>query len=360
MITKPTLLLDEEKCRRNIRSMAQKAKDNGLLFRPHFKTHQSREIGRWFKEEDVDAITVSSFEMARYFSPEWQDITVAFPVNILEINTINELARNVKLNLLIESPDVARFLLENLKHEVGFFFKIDVGTHRTGILPENTEVIDEVLVITKDQPLLNFKGFLAHAGHTYACRSKAEIQQVFDESVAIMDRLRSRYRTAYPGLVISVGDTPGCSVVTDFSEVDEIRPGNFVFYDLMQVQIGATDFEHIAVAMACPVVAVHESRSEIVVFGVGVHFAKDSVQDDSLGTIYGRVVEPDGNGWGKVIPGAYVRSLSQEHGIVVVPREVISKYKVGDLLLILPVHSCMTVDLMKGYLTTDGKWVEAK
>ncbi len=82
----PTLLLDEEKCRDNIRQMARKAADNNVVFRPHFKTHQSVEIGGWFREEGIEKITVSSLRMAKYFAGDgWKDILVAFPVNILEI-----------------------------------------------------------------------------------------------------------------------------------------------------------------------------------------------------------------------------------------------------------------------------------
>ena len=82
-ITRPTLLLDEQKCRANIARMAEKASGNKLIFRPHFKTHQSLELGRWFKDYGVTSITVSSVEMAEYFSSEWNDITFAFPLNTI-------------------------------------------------------------------------------------------------------------------------------------------------------------------------------------------------------------------------------------------------------------------------------------
>lgn len=358
MITKPTLLLDEKRCRRNIKFMADKATGNGVILRPHFKTHQSLEIGRWFKEAGVGRITVSSFEMAKYFAHEWDDITVAFPVNLLEIKTINELAEKINLNILTESEEAVKFLSENLDFEVGFFIKIDVGTHRTGIDPQDKSTIEGILQMARGGSVLNFKGFLAHAGHTYGCRSRESIQKVWDETVDIMKGLKESYLVEYPNLILSVGDTPGCSIVDNFSGIDEVRPGNFVFYDLMQVQIGASDYDHVAVAMACPVVAVHESRNEIVVYGGGVHFSKDRLEDEEFGTIYGRVVEPKGRNWGNVISGMYVRSLSQEHGVVVAPPEGISKYEVGDYLVVLPVHSCMTVDLLRKYLTTEGKWIE--
>jgi D-serine deaminase-like pyridoxal phosphate-dependent protein len=172
MITKPTLLLDENKCHRNIRFMAEKANKNGVVLRPHFKTHQSLEIGRWFRDYGVEKITVSSLDMAGYFAVEWDDITVAFPVNILEIDTINELASRIRLNILVESIEAIEFLMDNLSNEVGFFIKIDVGTHRTGIDPSDPRIIDDMLEFTALSSKLSFRGFLAHAGHTYQCRSK--------------------------------------------------------------------------------------------------------------------------------------------------------------------------------------------
>ena len=52
-ITKPTVLLDSDKVRRNIARMAAKANETGLSFRPHFKTHQSAQVGTWFREFGV-------------------------------------------------------------------------------------------------------------------------------------------------------------------------------------------------------------------------------------------------------------------------------------------------------------------
>ncbi|MEL6536712.1 MAG: alanine racemase, partial [Bacteroidota bacterium] len=77
-LSTPTLLIDEARVRANARRMLAKAQKHGLRLRPHFKTHQSLEVGRWLREEGVQHATVSSLTMARYFAPEWNDITVAF------------------------------------------------------------------------------------------------------------------------------------------------------------------------------------------------------------------------------------------------------------------------------------------
>jgi D-serine deaminase-like pyridoxal phosphate-dependent protein len=135
--------------------------------------------------------------------------------------------------------------------------------------------------------------------------------------------------------------------------VDEFRPGNFVFYDLMQHQIGSCAVSDIAVALACPVVAIHDDRSELVVYGGGVHLSKDRMEEQGR-TIYGKLVQKTKEGWGDLISGAYVKSVSQEHGIISVMPEDLVNYQIGDYVLIIPVHSCMTADLMRGYTVLDN------
>jgi D-serine deaminase-like pyridoxal phosphate-dependent protein len=356
MITVPTLLLDEKKCRQNIRQMALLAGNNKLIFRPHFKTHVSAEIGEWFREEGVNKITVSSLRMASYFAKAgWNDILVAFPVNILEMDTINDLARRIDLSLLVESADTLKTLASGLKSGISVYVKTDIGLGRTGIRYDDFETFSFLLERASKLPGISLKGFLTHAGHSYRARSNDEIQKVHIESISRMVALKDYFKKEYPGMIISVGDTPTCSKMHDFSMVDEIRPGNFVFYDLTQVIIGSCNSDQVAVAMACPVVAVHKERSEIVIYGGSVHFAKDSVTDREGKTIYGAVVNDDGRGWGEIIEGAWLKKLSQEHGIVHLPYCLSVHYKPGDIIKIIPAHSCTTANLMREYLTLDGR-----
>ncbi len=53
-------------------------------------------------------------------------------------------------------------------------------------------------------------------------------------------------------------------------------------------------------------------------------------------------------------PLTYVHSLSQEHGILKVTQRDFDLFHVGDLVEIIPVHSCLTANLAKNYLTTEG------
>ncbi len=359
MIRVPTLFLDPVRCKKNIAKMAAKARRNNVAFRPHVKTHQSLSVARWLKEEGVAKITVSSLKMAAYFAQEWDDITVAFPTNILEIETINTLAPKIQLNLCVENIEVLEFLKNHLKAPVGIFLKMDIGYNRTGIAVDRFSLIDQLLSQMDQTPMLQFKGFLGHAGHSYQCRSKEAIETVHQTSKEKFLILKSHYQEQYPELTLSYGDTPSCSVTEDFTGIDEIRPGNFIFYDLTQNIIGSNELDEIAVAMACPVVAKHPDRNEIVIYGGGVHLSKDRVEDPETGVIFGRIAEKKGSGWGACIPNMHLKSLSQEHGIVSVPKETMRDYAIGDLLWVLPVHSCMAADLMKEFHTPDGAILSA-
>jgi D-serine deaminase-like pyridoxal phosphate-dependent protein len=240
-IVKPTLILDKDRVIKNIEKMAGKAKSSGIRFRPHFKTHQSAEIGYWFRDFGVRAITVSSLDMAQYFADNgWTDITVAFIINLLQIDKINHLAGKIKLNLLVDSELVLSALENKLQHKVGMWIKIDTGYHRTGLLWDDFETILSLARKIKESPKMDFKGLLTHAGHSYQAKSISEIKKVHIETILRLSTIKENlFAGGIETCELSVGDTPTCSLVDHFSGVDEIRPGNFVFYDLMQLKLGA-------------------------------------------------------------------------------------------------------------------------
>jgi D-serine deaminase-like pyridoxal phosphate-dependent protein len=345
--SRPTFLVDEVKCRKNIEKMATKAKDSGVLLRPHFKTHQSAVIGNWFRDYGVEKITVSSVVMAEYFARSgWNDILVAFPVNIREIEAINHLAARVSLHLVLESAFSASFLEQNLTDHTGIYIKIDTGNHRTGLSPENLSEIKKIVQIVSRSDTMTFQGFLAHDGHTYKAGSPEEIVDIHKRSVLILSGLKSELEKDFPVSVLSLGDTPSCSIVERFDGIDEIRPGNFVFYDVMQCELGACSVQDIAVVVACPVVAVHRGRNVIVIQGGAVHLSKESIESDGR-RHYGWVVPLSDRSWGAPYRDCYVASLSQEHGIIRASDQMIQDVGIGDMVGILPVHSCLTANLFR-------------
>lgn len=354
--TRPTLLLDIDKCKANIQRMAHKAARANVIFRPHFKTHQSRTIGNWYKEFGVDRITCSSLDMASYFSSEWDDILVAIPVNINAIDQINELASRIKLHLLVESIETVQFLADNLQNPVGIYIEVDTGYGRTGIPSPYVEYIADIAAFISQSGKMSNSGLLDHGGHLYSARGVVEIRQMAIQAQQKFNKLAERILPHYPEMNVSTGDTPSCSVMNTFGSATEIRPGNSCFYDLTQNQIGSCDLFDIAVCMACPIIATYPDRGEVIIHGGGVHFSKDTLTHEEYRIIYGLVVDPED--WSQTLAGCYVSKLSQEHGTVKVNLPLSYKLKVGDTLYILPVHSCLTSDAMPCYWTTTGEKIE--
>jgi len=354
-VKRPLLLLDKDKCIRNIRFMAGKARKHNLLLRPHFKTHQSLITGEWFRAEGTDRITVSSMVMAHYFGTNgWDDICVAFPFNIHETDEAAALAAKIRLHLTVCSAETLRIIERSSIGEIGIYIKTDTGYNRTGVDWDDTGSIEEMLEIINRSSKLDFTGFMVHNGHTYHVRGHDEVERIHRESADRLCVLRKKFAERYGPFLISSGDTPSCSMSSGFEGIDEIRPGNYVFYDLTQLHIGACKPDDIAVALAVPVVAKHPGRNEIVVYGGAVHLSKESLLLEDGTRVWGQVAETDLSSWSDPVPGTWVTKVSQEHGVIRCSESFFKRTGPGDIIAILPVHSCLTADLMRGYTTTGG------
>jgi len=357
-ITKPTLRLDLHKCKRNIKRIAAKAENNNLIFRPHFKTHQSIEIGKIFQEFGIKKITVSSVEMAKYFADAgWHDITIAFPFNPLEINEIEKLNNRINLNILISSLESAEKLMRVTKKHLNYFIEIDTGYHRSGILSEDEKQIVKTISVVNNQH--KFKGFLTHSGQTYQADSKEKILKIHQETLVKMKDLKNKFDDQFTKISISIGDTPSCTLAEDFENIDEIRPGNFVFYDLMQYNLGVCNFDDIAVCVTCPVVDINPNRNQIVIYGGGIHLSKEFILQNGEKN-FGELVHLNKSGWQRSATPSHLISLSQEHGIIQASDELMKKISIGDVIGIIPIHSCMTANLLGSYKTCDNRILDHK
>ena len=355
-LKQPTILLNKTICINNIMSMQAKARSAGVAFRPHFKTHMSAQIGGWFRNAGVTAITVSSVMMAQYFADhQWNDITIAFPVNPPEIADIDLLAGKIRINLLVETGNMIKLLNKRLTNRCGIFVKVDAGYGRTGIPVHDHK---KILLLAKEivqYEKLDFMGLLVHNGHTYHTSHPDQIHKIHNKALLVLQEVKNMLEKNRVPALLSVGDTPSMSLTKNFDGIDEIRPGNFVFYDIMQQKLGACNYNDIAVVLACPVVAKHESRNEAIIYGGAVHLSKDHVANEAGITIFGEVVMLKNHQWTMPLRNTYVKSLSQEHGIIRTTSEYLDAIGIGDFIGIMPVHSCLMVSLHSKMFTTEGR-----
>ena len=352
MFNKPTLILDEAKCRTNIKFMAQKAEKLGMAYRPHFKTHQSAEIGQWFKDYGINKIAVSSVPMAQYFAGNgWNDITIAFPYVKQQADAVSDLACRVTLQLVISSEENAEALISSISQNVNVLIEIDSGQGRTGFQPYDLDGIDEVVTKLNASQHLKFTGFLTHAGHSYNIPAK-KIAALNLETISKFILLNNKY----PNAIFSYGDTPTSIVADEFMDVNELRPGNNAFFDMQQASNGICASHQIAVGLACPIVARYPERNLIAIWGGAVHLSKDFYIDLSGNKSFGAICKLQNDGtWSEPIEGLYLESVSQEHGMVrAISANAMNVLKDDDFLVVLPAHSCLTADCMGAF------WINGK
>jgi D-serine deaminase-like pyridoxal phosphate-dependent protein len=343
-IKTPSLLLDIERVRKNAERIASMAAQNGVRLRPHIKTHKCIEVAQIQTAGHMSAITVSTFAEAKAFAKHGiSDITYAVPIERGKFEeAIGLLQGGVKLNLLTDDAETSRMLDEaageaGVKFDV--FVKIDCGTHRVGVEPHTAEAV-EIPRQLSDAANLNFAGILTHAGHSYNAQSKEEMLAVArherDSMVELATRLRGQ---GIEVPTVSIGSTPTMSCIDHLDGIDEIRPGNYIFFDAYQATLGSCGFEDTALTVLTAVIHKDISRRKLVVDAGAIALSKDrGPVGIEPGCGYGHVLDIEGNE-----TGMRVTSLSQEHGeIEAGESSLFDDLKVGDRLRILANHSCLT------------------
>ena len=350
-LTTPAFLVDLGVVRRNCDRMREKASASGVAFRPHVKTHKTLEVGHMQHGGGAGPITVSTLAEAEFFAAGgFRDITYAVPLAPEKIGRAADLAARVdRLNLLIDSEEALR-ALESFSTSRGvtfdLFLKVDCGTHRAGVDPQSPDSVRLAVAIARSQAV-RFRGLLTHAGHSYDARSVDEVRRIAAEEAACLTRFRALLAGEGLGEIArSIGSTPTASVVERFAGCDEVRPGNYVFFDAFQATLGSCAREDVAVSVLTTVIGSYPERSTIVVDAGALALSKDRGPEHLEPACgYGAVCDLDL----RPLPMRVV-SLSQEHGKI----EVRSAVPVGTKLRIVPNHSCLTAAMFEEYAVLDG------
>jgi len=62
---------------------------------------------------------------------------------------------------------------------------------------------------------------------------------------------------------------------------------------------------------------------------------------------YGFVCYWENGKWSSPIENTYIRSVSQEHGIIKTNEKMFEAFEVGKLVCIIPIHSCLSIQNMR-------------
>lgn len=355
----PALLLDAVAMRRNAQRIGDRVRALGARLRPHVKTHKCIEVAELQVADQPGGITVSTLAEARAFAANgFDDITYAVPVEPGKFGAVAELLRQgVRLAVITDDASIPAALAAALAAANGdagppldTWVKVDCGYHRCGVDPA-TPALPELVQRVGDERHLRFAGILTHAGHSYRARGHDEVAEVARAERDVMRGAAEALRTArLPVPAVSIGSTPTITHVDHLEGVDEVRAGNYVFFDLTQVAIGSCAVADCALSVLASVVHRDRARGQVIIDAGAIALSKDAGAAGADGvTSYGRLLDLHGNDL-----GVELGSLSQEHGQArVTDGATLDRLPVGERVRVLVNHSCLTAAQHAEYLVLD-------
>ncbi len=334
----PYLLIDGAKMARNILKMATVAKGSGVALRPHVKTHKIPDIAKDQLEAGATGITVAKLSEAEVMADAGiKDIFIAYPlVTDPKIRRAVRLGSRVRLIVGVDSLEGARRLstvAQAEDHILEVRLEVDTGLRRTGI-PYNQAV--ELAGEIGSMRNLDLVGIYTYRGAVLGGSRTLKLEKAGLEEGRLMVSLADRMREQ--GIKVddvSLGSTPTVEYVAQVEGVTEIRPGTYVFYDRMQVHLGACSLDECAATVVCTVVS-RPSEDLAVIDGGSKTFATDVPPGSEPLNL---------KGFGHIVgyPGVVLERLAEEHGMLALGED--SALEVGDTLEIIPNHICSTVNL---------------
>lgn len=323
----------------NIDAMAAFAREQGVRLRPHLKTHKTAEIAQMQMMAGAAGLTCAKLGEAEVFlAAGFRDILIAYPlVGKRKIGRLFELLEahpGARLETLTDSAEHAAELSKAaVRHGVTLplWIKVDSGLGRVGAAPGRAAA--ELTQTAAAMPGLQVRGLMTHAGHAYGAADERAVREIGEQEARCLLATKEQIELQ-EDVEISVGSTPTVRVSGSVPGVTEIRPGNYVFCDATQVRLGAATPERCALRVFARVVSrpapgrlVIDAGAKTLALDRGAHGS------DALA------------GYGMVVghADAVIERLSEEHGVMRVAAD--SALRVGDVIEIIPNHSCPVANL---------------
>ncbi|NSZ20020.1 alanine racemase [Agrobacterium vitis] len=349
-LDQPRVVVDMPTLRNNITHMAAIVGGKAALH-PHVKTHKSLGIACLQRQAGATGFTAATpHEALMLLRAGFAPVTLAYPlVSLATATTLIEAT---------DAPSDIRFIADSSEtidvlsraavccgSRVSVFLKVDVGLHRCGVDPHDSGAVALALAIERD-PRLDFAGLLSHAGHAYGAGDPAAIRAIAGDELDLLRALRQKLHMSGIAVPkISVGSTPTLLANAGFDDIDEVRPGNYVFYDLTAVRLGIARRADIALAVAARIVSVN---SRYAIANVG-----SKLLSSDLGAHGTSATNSFGEAWmqDRTAP-LVVAKLSEEHAFLIHDGNCPA---IGTPVLILPNHSCPVANLSGGLLALGGE-----
>jgi D-serine deaminase-like pyridoxal phosphate-dependent protein len=356
----PCVLIDRARVDRNLQRMQALASERGLRLRPHAKTHKSVALAQRQIDGGAAGICCAKLGEAEVFAAAGiEDIRLPYPLNPVNAERVVDLLDRTRLSFIIDNLGVAAgwsAAMTEADREVDVLVKVDVGFHRCGIDPEAHAAAD-LVVRMASLPGLRFRGLLSHAGHGYGAASEEQMRTIADAEANTMRTLANAVRARGVEVdEISVGATPTARYSLQQDGITELRPGNYIYFDRTQVSLGAADWDDCALTVLARVVS-KPAPDRIIIDSGSKALTNDLARGFRPAPGYGTILTSV-RGIQAPDDALTIERLSEEHANV----QAVGPHPLepGDLVRIVPNHSCVVSNLVDAAWLMDGERVQER
>jgi D-serine deaminase-like pyridoxal phosphate-dependent protein len=347
----PATLIDLDRLEKNIRDWQSHADKCGVKFRSHIKTHKIPEIARLQIGAGARGIVSAKGSEAEPFAAAGiEDICIAYPVvGEMKWQRLAALAARIRsLTVNCDCEEAARGLSKAASGAgvtINAQIDIDSGLHRGGIPQDDAAALERLARAISSLPSLRLSGITTYrsSGFPGAPSPKDAGHAEGQLLVEIANRLRAQDVEIKE---VTAGSTPTGKWVAEVPGITEVRAGNYVFNDLMQLDHGIAREDQLALSVLCTVTS-KSSGGRLTIDGGTKTFSGDA----------------GGIGTGRAVPAAiaravdrkiFVERLNEEHGMSRAEEDV----KLGEKIRFFPYHACTCANLNDEIIGFRGEKVE--
>ena len=342
-LSSPAILLDLDVLERNVREVGDLVKRSSKELWPMAKTHKSLEIAQMQIDAGATGFLCGTVEEAELLAGEggYKELILAYPqTDPQNLARCIALLDRAHLIFRLDSERAASLLNEALEaagKTADCQIKIDSGLHRFGVAPQKATALANSVGKLKN---VNLIGIGSHTGSVYTAGSPEEVRTKSLEALECLhiayDDLKKNGREIE---MVTMGSTPSLPYDLEDDLITAVHPGNYVYYDAMQVAFGSTTQENCALSVLITVTSKHAER------GTAAINAGSKILSRDIGGHGTEAVK--GYGMVKGHPKAVITSISEEVGLMDIHEE--SGIEIGSKIFVIPNHAC-SVNTQTNYL----------
>lgn len=314
----PSILIDLDLMERNIAAMQARCDELGIHFRPHIKTHKIPDIARRQLDAGAVGIACQKVSEAEVFADA--GITdIQIPYNIVgaaKTNRLAQLAKRADVTVTVDSQAVLDGIANAMRDadaRISVLVELVSLNQRTGTTPEAALALAKQINRVEN---LRFAGLMIYP-------SDAAIRPRLQETTKLLSDADIEVGT------VSGGGSGAILESHLLPELTEMRVGTYIFWDWGSVSAGMTTFDNCAMRVRATVVSANEPNRVILDGG------SKSIHSETVDGCFGYIIE---------YPDARIYKVNEEHGYVDFTA-CDHQPQVGDIVHIIPVHTCVVTNL---------------